>query len=443
MKVQCGVRHLILISALVSLSLSPALAAERSVDAVSVVPAAAPQGPAAPSLPTIAPAAGVSAPQALPEVAAPLSAPAQAGPAASAKVPGPVALPGGQIDGAAPAARSGGQVFGPAPQQARPVFGKKGAAPASSETPALPASAVASAASPRGPPSSAAHAAQTPPGGLDHPLIQRAKEEARKLGVSVETDGAPDAAEREAALQLQLLRTRGWGVLPAGSVVKPRHAANIAAVIDRDWKRGELFFNNWELYDEHKGWTRDAGGDAQGRGGARELLEDLTRRVQAALPGEDVEMRDATLRLRYQKMDRDFLHVDGGGYVTATITLKGPGTQLYDFARGVEEHAAPENAVALVTNIDRERAAGVDGTLHSSPSPDRYKPGKDGEERWVIIVRYKRKGQEKITDAERDRFERRQKIKQSMAQAWRDKRSPPQKKKGFSLFGVTLGGDGE
>jgi hypothetical protein len=446
MIMKSGVRHHLSICAALAAALlaaAPARSAERAADAVPVVQVGAPQGPAAASLPSVSPTAGVGAPRALASVSAPLSAPAQAGPAAGATLAAPAALAGGQVNGAASAAPSGSRVFGAAPQQARPVFGKKGAAPVASPTPALPASAVASAASPRGPPS-ASHASEAQLGGADHPLIQRAKEEARKLGVSAQTDGAPDAAaERETALQLQLLRTRGWGVLPAGSVVTPQRAANIAAEVDRDWQRGGTVFNNWELYDEFKGWRKDVGADAQGRGGTRELLEDLTRRVQAALPGEDIELRDAMLRLRYQKMDSDFLHVDGGGYITATIALKGPGTQIYDFADGVQEHVAPLNAVALITNVDRERAMNIDGTLHSSPSPARYTPARDNDERRVIIARFKRKGQPKATDAERERFERRQKIKQSLAQGWRDKKSGRPQKKGFSLFGITVGGGGE
>lgn len=293
--------------------------------------------------------------------------------------------------------------------------------------PALPAPVLVPQTAAQPPPSAAAApsaAASEDSGGASHPLVQRVKDEARKLGTAAYEDAPKPDVERE----LAQLRTRGWSLLPAGSIVTPALASSINRYVDAN--KDKVPFNTWELQDEYKGTLRDAGG-------TKELIDEVTRRLQAALPGEGITLRDAQLRVRPpDARDSDMLHVDGG-YITFTITLKGPGTLLYDVdAKGnVRELEAPVNSVAIITNTDRERATGVAGTVHSSPSPSFFRD--QISDRRVLIVRYKRAGQERAKDDEREPLRRKQEARKALAQRHRDSlRPPPKERKGF--FGRLL-----
>jgi hypothetical protein len=413
----------LLLSALLALALSPARAADRQSADVPVVPAVV--VPAVNAAPSLTPTLG--APLTVPTLSSPLGAP-------SAQV---------QAGAGGPRAQA------MAPDQARaaaalPLAASKAAASASNTSSAVPPSLPQSPI--RGPDSAAqaaaplaAGASATAADASDHPLIQRAKAEAAKLGTTAVESGS--AASGVAEQALSRLNTRdGYALVPPGALVTPEIAGNIGAAIDKTWSRNtDSLFNTWELHDEYKGWMRDVGG-TDGRGGARELVEALTKQLQAAMPGEAITLRDAQLRLRYKKQDSDVLHVDGG-YVTATITLKGPGTLLYpQSANGaISELESPVGAVAVVTNIDRERATGIPGTVHSSPTSDRYRPGRD-DERWVLIVRYKRAGQPAATDSERYALKTAHDRSRGRVQRMRDAKnvpakSPPAKKPARNWFG--------
>lgn len=421
-----------LLAALLALSLAPARAAEQRAAEVSVVPSMS--GPGVQAAPLVTPQ--LNAPLTVPGISAPLNAPAAPGGAAAAGSPAQAAAlsqPRAAAGGAAAPKASADAALGRAPGV--------DAARAAALPPPLPAAAVRDARDPRpdaarAPP--AGEAVSSPSDAADHPLIQRAREEARKLGATPVESSAGD--DRAVSRELGRLAGReGYALVPSGALVTPAIAANIAAEIDKKWdRRTDSMFNTWELQDEFKGWLRDVGGDAEGRGGARQVVEALTKHLQDALPGEAVTLRDSQLRLRYKKQDNDVLHVDGG-YLTATITLKGPGTLLYlqTADGGLKEVMAPVGAVAVVTNVDRERATGIPGTVHSSPTSDRYKPSDD--ERWILIVRYKRAGQPGATPAESERLKASHDRARARAQRLRDAKNPPAKKpasRGWFGFGT-------
>ena len=85
------------------------------------------------------------------------------------------------------------------------------------------------------------------------------------------------------------------------------------------------------------------------------------------------------------KPEKQGMHVDLGGYITATYAIRGRGTVLYrkSDASGRE---APTHSWAIITNSEREAATGVLGTVHDTPITD--------QPRVLIIVRFSRRGQE-------------------------------------------------
>jgi hypothetical protein len=300
----------------------------------------------------------------------------QTGPSAGNTAVANAVLPGGGI--AVPGAKA--------------ELGTKADLSGKNAVPKLAASAVAAAAQKETAAAQVNHAHPAASGGgTEHPLIEKAKEEARKLGTALELP----PSDSDTVSRLGDMKTSGYTMLPAGTLVSQDQARNIAAAIDKEWKPGERPERRTiELRDEYKGWLRDMGGDGAGRGGVLEVMETLTKALRTALPEEDIEIRDVQLRLNYNKHEPDALHVDGG-YITATIVLKGPGTLLYPMdANGIRELLAPLNAAAVITNSDRRRAVNIPGTVHSSPSERFYRPGLDDERR-ILIVRYKRRGQER------------------------------------------------
>jgi hypothetical protein len=192
---------------------------------------------------------------------------------------------------------------------------------------------------------------------------------------------APSKAE-----PLPGLAEKGWSVAAPGAFVPDGLAARFEAFMKA--KRASVLDVHGsdviELYDTPRGWKDDVAAREDGTGGFQELLAAVEAELHAALPGERFSMRDAHVRVvRNGLPGGEKIHADLGGYMTLTLALDGPGTVLYlnEAGRWVRSEA-PTGAVAVITNAEREVAAGAEATIHSAPN-------RVVARRTVLIVRYK------------------------------------------------------
>jgi hypothetical protein len=239
-----------------------------------------------------------------------------------------------------------------------------------------PSAVVRAAASIRAEPAVAGEASR-------HPLIDRVRAEAEKLG------GSTVVSDVDAGLSaLRSMRTQGFSFVPREAAVQPQELRAINDQIDA----GHRAVQTWELYGPPGRWTSRADpNNAHARmipdngGEMRPVIDRITHLLRSALPSENLVLRDAQLRLSYE--DNAGIHVDSGGHITVTIALRGPGTLVYRVGAGgvVEELQAPLGAAAVITNLARQAALGIEGTVHSAPTKRFFKPG---EERRVLIMRY-------------------------------------------------------
>ncbi len=274
----------------------------------------------------------------------------------------------------------------------RATFGRRAAPP--TLPPSLPADALGAQGAPSLVPASG------PDGGRSgNRLVQRVREEAAKLGVTG-FEEPPD----EAVSALASMRTEGFSIVSAGALVTAADVAAINAEIDSYEKDRPRMITTWSLYGNDKPGEWDAHELRRWQpknGGASKPVIDRIRALLSGALDEDIELRDASMRIGYADLENP--HVDGGGYITVTVTLQGPGTLIYRIERDgrVEELEAPIGAAAFVTNTERQQAMGIPGTVHSSPTPDHYRGHPAGVQRRLLILRFKRRDLPKLTDEQR------------------------------------------
>jgi hypothetical protein len=171
-------------------------------------------------------------------------------------------------------------------------------------------------------------------------------------------------------------------------------------IVERDWmKDGEPKFSQIPFEDRAQpAWAPRVVGI---RAALDPIIEELTGQLNAVLAGEDIEVRDVQLRLATpDKPERQGIHVDLGGYMTATYALRGRGTILYRTLPDgrVQAMEAPTHSWAIINNLEREAATDIPGTVHDTPITDRP--------RVLLIIRFVRRGQ-KIADDERKVYQER------------------------------------
>lgn len=286
----------------------------------------------------------------------------------------------------------------------------------------ISAAAIAAQAKPRAPPTfgqDALDSARRNAGALDS-----ASQSPRRL---------PSAASDAAGQGLSQLNTAGYAVLSPGVLIDPAAERAVLDIVARDWiKDGEPVTGQLPFEDPAQPLWRAR--VAEIRSLMMPVVDALTARLNAVLPGENIEVRDVQLRLASTaKPEKQGMHVDLGGYMTATYALRGRGTVLYVNQGGkVQTLEAPTHAWAVITNMEREAATGKIGTVHDTPITDR--------DRVLLIIRFKRAGQQPLTDDERRSVAQRAKARiQGVMQglARQGLKPGPEKKKGLlsKLFG--------
>ena len=104
-------------------------------------------------------------------------------------------------------------------------------------------------------------------------------------------------------------------------------------------------------------------------GGAVKMANELTGFLERSLPEESLAPLNVEARATHAgRSSGAHGHADTG-YLTATVSLRGPGTKLYrplGDGRYSIVHV-PERTIALLSNEDRELALGVPSALHSAP----------------------------------------------------------------------------
>jgi hypothetical protein len=205
------------------------------------------------------------------------------------------------------------------------------------------------------------------------------------------------AAPSDGGVSLDGLRTAGFAALPPYALLDlETESAALAEIDSRYAPEGRPWATFVELSRPptlpSAGETRwDDAKHARLNALLRPFVERLTTAVNRALPGERVKVRDVQLRLETKARAADVgIHVDLGGYVTATYALRGDGTDLYLTAPGgaVRVIRGPPHTAAIVTNKEREWATGIPGTVHAAPALGL------GKMRVVLIVRFYRPGRE-------------------------------------------------
>ncbi len=230
--------------------------------------------------------------------------------------------------------------------------------------------------------------------------IGEVRAEAADLGLSAGPEIA--AAAHAAANPLSALKNGSFAVLSPSQVPDFHLESRILTAIDKSAAEnpGGGFWQ-WAFLEEGgREWRTNKKQSPELVADVRSFVEGLTRELQAALPEENIAIRDVQIRVNPPPETGAKLHVDGG-YITLTCALRGPGTVIYDDAGGrVRRLEAPPGAAAFVSNMDREFAVGFGGAVHAAPVS-----GTDG--RVVLIVRYKNPDQaETARDARTRQTER-------------------------------------
>lgn len=187
--------------------------------------------------------------------------------------------------------------------------------------------------------------------------------------------------------ELAKLNTAGFAVLAPGALMDAQAEAKILEIVDRDWTRdGEPIFNALPFDDPTQPtWKARMASTNEAMG---PVVAALTARLNKVLAGESIEVRDVQLRLSNpKKPERRGMHVDLGGYITATYALRGRGTVLFRMDNGkAQAREAPTHTWAIITNMEREIVTGIQGIVHDTPVSD--------GERVLLIIRFRRAGQD-------------------------------------------------
>jgi len=232
--------------------------------------------------------------------------------------------------------------------------------------------------------------AQAPPNPAQAAALAQARGEAANLGLPAE----PQAA-RAAANPLSALKNDGFAILSPQDVPDFFLESRILAAIEKHrTENASSSFWQWPFMEEGGRWRTDKRQTPELVADVRRFAEALTAELQDALPDENIQMRDVQIRVDPPPQTGAKLHVDGG-YITATCALSGPGTVIYDDSGGrVRRLQAPQGAVAFVSNLDREFARNIPGAVHAAPTTETAG-------RVILIIRYKRLGQEPASSDQR------------------------------------------
>lgn len=194
--------------------------------------------------------------------------------------------------------------------------------------------------------------------------------------------------------ELAKLNTAGYAVLAPGALMDAQAEAKVLEIVYKDWMRdGEPVFNALPFDDSTQPtWKARMASTNEAMG---PVVAALAERLNKVLAGENIEVRDVQLRLSNpKKPERRGMHVDLGGYITATYALSGRGTILFRAQDGrVVAREAPTHTWAIITNLEREAETGIQGTVHDTPVSD--------GDRVLLIIRFRRAGQ-KLTDAQKN-----------------------------------------
>jgi hypothetical protein len=152
--------------------------------------------------------------------------------------------------------------------------------------------------------------------------------------------------------------------------------------------------STWELYEdppqrnprlaEDDKWKANPGGREDGSGGIRGFLTRMDAELRQAMPGEDIELNDAQLRIAASgdPSGPARVHIDFGNYVTLTLAYEGPGTNLFKMVNGrVVEIPQNTGDISVITNLDRVAMTGRQGTIHGAP--------RHNTQRVTLIVRWR------------------------------------------------------
>lgn len=207
---------------------------------------------------------------------------------------------------------------------------------------------------------------------------ERALADAQQGQAALSGEQAP-AAVSGARQALKAMSSKGFAFLPPGSVLSADEARQILSAADANWPTDRLF-RNWSFFDGRE-WRVNRMQTTELVAVVQRLERRLTGLLNDAMTGEGLAPTDVTMRLGDDHPTG--IHIDGS-YVTATLTLRGPGTIVFDPAQDgtVRTLRAGINEAAVITNSDREYLTGVPGTVHASPPPTDPK-------RVVFIIRYR------------------------------------------------------
>lgn len=191
---------------------------------------------------------------------------------------------------------------------------------------------------------------------------------------------APSGLSRAPSAAVKTLRaglgdkSKGYAVLAPGSIVPTADTDALLATIRAGASQKHSAFRGIELYKQGTGWNiegQHARIFAKEIQASRPVVEKLAQALREALPEENLEIRDAEIRITYDEKPSGgrALHTDLGGAVTMTFALAGPGTDIYEpLENGAASHArAPPLAATFITSMEREAATGVPATVHGAP----------------------------------------------------------------------------
>ncbi|MDE1977466.1 MAG: hypothetical protein KGI84_09460, partial [Elusimicrobia bacterium] len=139
------------------------------------------------------------------------------------------------------------------------------------------------------------------------------------------------AAGRAQSNPLSALKNGSFAVLSPGQVPDFHLESRILAAIDKSAAEnpGSGFWQ-WAFLEEGgREWRTNKKQPPELVADVRSFVEGLTRELQAALPDENIAIRDVQIRVNPPPETGAKLHVDGG-YITLTCALRGPGTVIYD-----------------------------------------------------------------------------------------------------------------
>lgn len=185
-------------------------------------------------------------------------------------------------------------------------------------------------------------------------------------------------------MSVRPLQRDGWHVSAARESFPATFRRRLLAELDAHPYAAAPGARRWRLFGG-RGWLRPKGLEPRTAAEIRRLVERYTDGLELLLRGERFRLGDVELR----RVVRGpcFVtepHLDGG-WVTLSVTMRGPGTSLYRRAGSRAVVVRTGEGGVLVSNRDREVALGVSAAMHSAPAGQ-------VRERVVLLVVYRTAG---------------------------------------------------